>query len=423
MKKIFLVIMCIFSFSSCFALESKDKSHDLEVVVTVVTDEEITEEEIIKEETAQEETEEKDLLQESIMLEDSGTLIPEEIEVSLKYDKYFINYDYIVANKGEVNIRESPALSGNVIRTASMYEKLNLYETVKGEYIEKYGSDVWYHVYWWQNEEQQFGFILSSVVEMRKFQFDKMYSEIEKMEAEAQLGRITYVNNYKNRAGYPPRNKGRVYDDYGNRRAQSAPGYFSLSNKENFIYIEDGSLLRVLDDVNGYYKVLVENNGLQCWVPKVYLKSQSLNELKKIVIIDRNNQNEGVFEKTNQKWVLVSYTLATTGANAKYKIETPLGYYYVIEKREKFIYLNDVTKVIAGYAPYAVRFTGGTYIHGIPVNYKITGKKRIDPGHIEYTSTIGTTPLSHRCVRNYTSHAKFLYDWVEIGKTIVIVIE
>ena len=422
MGRFFLVLMCIFSFSSCFAVESKENIYDLEVVASVVTDVEV----------AKEKTEDEgraldgpllDLQEKSVMLEDSSTLVPEEIEVSLKYDKYFINYDYIVANRGEVNIREAPAISGRVTRTARMYEKLNLYETVKGEYIEKYGTDVWYHVYWWENEVQQFGFILSSVVEMRKFQFDKMYSEIKKMESEVGLGKITYINNYKNRAGYPPRNKGRKYDDYGNRRTQSAPGYFSLSNKENFIYIEDGSLLRVLEDIDGYCKVLVENNGLQCWVPKTYLKAQSLNELIKVVIIDRNNQNEGVFEKINQKWVLVSYTLATTGANAKYKIETPLGYYFMIERREKFIYLDDVTKVIAGYAPYAVRFTGGTYIHGIPVNYKIKEEKKIDPGHIEYTSTIGTTPLSHRCVRNYTSHAKFLYDWVEVGKTIIIVIE
>ncbi len=422
MGRSFLIIVCLFSFSSCFAAESQQVLPDLEVVASVITDEDHKEEkteddELISNDQA------LDLQEESVMIEDNSTLVPEEVEVSLKYEKYFINYDYIVAHKGEVNIREAPAMTGRVIRTARMYEKLNLYETVKGEYIEKYGSDVWCHVYWWNNDVQQFGFILSSVIEIRKFQFDKMYSEIIKMEDEVQKGKITFINNYKNRSGYPPRNKGREYDDYGNRRTQSAPGYFSLTNKENFIYIEDGSLIRILDDTEDYYKVLIFNNGLQCWVPKRYIASQNLNELKKAVIIDRKNQNEGVFEKINQKWVLVSYTLATTGANSKYKIETPLGYYYCIERREKFIYLDDETKVVAGYAPYTVRFTGGTYIHGIPVNYKVRGDSKIDPGHIEYSSTIGTTPLSHRCVRNYTSHAKFLYDWVEIGKTIIIVIE
>jgi len=422
MGRSFLIIMCLFSFSSCFAAESRQSYPEIKVVASIVTEESLTEEKTNENEMIPKD-QVLDLQEESIMLEDSSTLVPEEVEVSLKYEKYYINYDYIVANKGEVNIREAPALTGRVIRTARMYEKLNLYETVKGEYIEKYESDVWCHVYWWNNDEQQFGFILSSVIEKRRFQFDKMYSEIIKMEDEIQKGRITFVNNYKNRAGYPPSNKGREYDDYGNRRTQSAPGYFSLSSKENFIYIEDGSLVRILDNKEQYSKVIVFNNGLQCWVPKSYLASQSLSELKKVVIIDRENQNEGVFEKIDEKWVLVSYTLATTGANSQYKIETPLGYYYAIERREKFIYLDDVTKVVAGYAPYTVRFTGGTYIHGIPVNYKIQGDKKIDPGHIEYASTIGTTPLSHRCVRNYTSHAKFLYDWVEIGKTIIIVVE
>ena len=49
--------------------------------------------------------------------------------------------------------------------------------------------------------------------------------------------------------------------------------------------------------------------------------------------------------------------------------------------------------------------------------------ERVDPGHREALTSLGTTPRSHKCVRNFTSHAKFIYEWAEIGKTIVIVIE
>lgn len=419
MGRFLLVLICIFLFSSCIAAEGhQSSSSEIKIVTNIVA-----EPEEIEQETLQLEEPLMDLQEESVMLDDSITSVPEDIQVNLKYEKYFINYDYIVA-KAPVNIRDAPGLSGRVIRTARTYEKINLMETVKGEYIEKYGSDAWYHIFWWLNEEKRFGFILAPLVEKRRFQFDKMYQSIQRVAKDFENGKITYINNYKNRSGIPPRYNGSERDAYGTRRSQSAPGYFSLTNKNNFIYVEDGSLVQILDQTDYYYKVKVLNNEFKCWVPKKYLQhGMHLGEFKKAVIIDRQNQNEGVFENINNKWVLVSYTLATTGANSKYKIETPLGYYFAIERKEKFIYLNDVTKKVSGYAPYTIRFTGGTYIHGIPVNYRIKEKQKVDPGHIEYTATIGTMPLSHRCVRNYTSHAKFLYDWVEVGKTVVIVIE
>ena len=95
----------------------------------------------------------------------------------------------------------------------------------------------------------------------------------------------------------------------------------------------------------------------------------------------------------------------------------------VIEKRSSFLYYRDGTKIISGYAPYAIRFTGGMYLHGIPVNFKYIEGKRVNPGLRETSSTIGTIPLSHGCVRNNTSHAKFLYDWLDMGESVIIIID
>ena len=69
-----------------------------------------------------------------------------------------------------------------------------------------------------------------------------------------------------------------------------------------------------------------------------------------------------------------------------------------------------------GFAPYANRFTNGAYIHGVPVN---APRKSL----IEYSPSLGTTPRSHMCVRNATSHAQFVYDWAPVNKTIVFVLE
>ncbi|MGL5125265.1 MAG: L,D-transpeptidase family protein, partial [Fusobacteriaceae bacterium] len=68
------------------------------------------------------------------------------------------------------------------------------------------------------------------------------------------------------------------------------------------------------------------------------------------------------------------------------------------------------------YAPNATRFTRGAYIHGIPINLPATAQ-------VEYSPTLGTIPRSHMCVRNATSHAKYIYNWSKIGDTLVFVIE
>ena len=49
--------------------------------------------------------------------------------------------------------------------------------------------------------------------------------------------------------------------------------------------------------------------------------------------------------------------------------------------------------------------------------------KRSDPKPAEALRTLGTTPQSHMCVRNFTSYAKFIYDWYVKGACAVIVLE
>lgn len=94
-----------------------------------------------------------------------------------------------------------------------------------------------------------------------------------------------------------------------------------------------------------------------------------------------------------------------------------------MEKKERFQYLKKDSQNIAGYAPFATRFSGGAYLHGIPVAYEEKNGEKIDPGYKEYLQTIGTFPRSSMCVRNFTSHAQFIYNWMDINNGAVIVIE
>ena len=84
---------------------------------------------------------------------------------------------------------------------------------------------------------------------------------------------------------------------------------------------------------------------------------------------------------------------------AAYAQPTPLGMFVLQEKKPKMIFLKDGSTATGGFAPYANRFNNGGYIHGVPTNAPAKGI-------IEYSYTLGTTPRSHMCVRNATSHAK-----------------
>ena len=286
--------------------------------------------------------------------------------------------------------------------------------------------------------------------EERSFQFVKMREAIEVADQAMLDGKIlTYVDNYKNRNGYAPYYNGASTDKNGNNRSASVPGYYNKENLDDFTYISDGTLVEIMEENDDYKKVFIvgekigsiekntdtasdsaldqEDQGVIpiYYVPSKYVPTDDpITSLEKVIAVDRKNQNIVAFEKEEGEWKIVSYSLATTGKQGKYHQVTPLGYYYAIEKRERFYYLKDGTNTIEGYAPYAVRFSAGAYIHGVSTSYRYTEDgRRIDGGIQEFSNSIGTVPLSHKCVRNYTSHAKFIYDWYEHGKTIVIVIE
>lgn len=340
--------------------------------------------------------------------------------VALQYENYPLTYTYIVIEQGPVAIYSGPAKTEAVIRQAEKYEKLDYVETI-------FDDETWYHVTWEKEGVTQFGFVHQGEVSQRRFQFEVMDQAIQKAENAFSAGKITYIRNYKNGIGMAPAYHGADLDAGGNRRSQSAPAYLDLTDRNEFVYLGDGTLVRAMERGTDFTKVsLVRNNAIY-YVPSKYVAPEGVvSGLKKVIIIDRRNQNETVFEKGEEdgQWKMISYTLATTGTTGKYHQPTPLGYYFAIEKRERFYYYQDGTTHIQGYAPYALRFAGGAYVHGVPVNYKYSADgKRNDPGKIEYSKTMGTVPLSHKCVRNYTSHAKFLYDWYSPGETVVVIIE
>lgn len=235
------------------------------------------------------------------------------------------------------------------------------------------------------------------------------------------------LQNYKNLNGESPlvrnyrRNEyKRVSDTLGVERYQSVPLYLPDDTLIAERYGRDGSLVKMMAfaDTSKFYKVESVSFEGEWFVPKKYVKVLSDTiSFNKAVFVDRTNQNITTLEKVASKWLVRSMNPATTGLHKPpYQQETPLGIFVKQEHKAKMIFLVDGTTETGGFAPWASRFTNGGYIHGIPVNEP---RKTL----IEYSQSLGTTPRSHMCVRNATSHAKFIYDWAPSEKTIVFVIE
>lgn len=260
----------------------------------------------------------------------------------------------------------------------------------------------------------------------RIFQWDKIRAGLFLLDS-IQLKPSTWaiLQNYKNLNGESPLIRNwtrnaykRVSDTLGVERYQSVAMYLPNDTTIGERYGRDGSLVKHLGDTGNYVKVENVNFDGEWLVPKKYVKF--INDtviFRKAIFVDRTNQNITTLEKVDSKWLVRSMNPATTGLHKPpYQQETPTGIFVIQEKKRKMVFLKDGSKETGGYAPYASRFTNGGYIHGVPVN--APSKKEV-----EYSWSLGTTPRSHMCVRNATSHAKFVYDWAPSEQSIVFVIE
>ncbi|MDD3840465.1 MAG: SH3 domain-containing protein [Clostridia bacterium] len=353
-----------------------------------------------------------------------NTQLPEGMEMGLKYDRYPISFDYFLVTDEPVNVRKTPSMDAPVVCKATYGQKMALYKEVEGDMPANKNSNIWYKVSCKHQDEIITGYIYSALGEPRVFQFQSMLEHLNVLKQEVDNNNTAFINNYKNYHGLPPLYNGQSVDKYGYRQSQSAAGYLQPDVSSEFRYFPDGTLCSILGESSGFIKIRAIGHDGEYWVQKKYINQEiAMPELTKVVVIDRRFQNQGSFEYVNGRWVLVSYTFSTTGKQGPNSLETPLGNYMVIQIRDKLFYLGDETTEIVGYAPHAIRFSAGGYIHGVPVQYVEQNGEKVDPGQQEYLQTIGTVPRSHMCVRNYTSHAEFLSNWLEIGKSAVIVIE
>jgi hypothetical protein len=264
---------------------------------------------------------------------------------------------------------------------------------------------------------------------VREFQFGKMRDRLFLLDSIQQTSaQWAILQNRKNWNGRPPTAKEFTTDEYhqvtdrwGVEATQSAPlyalGEYGSAAPER--YGRDGSLVKLL----GYnadstaYRVESFNAPGRWEVPFKYVKPIATTEFAKVVMVDRTNQDIATLERTGRgKWLVRSMNPCTTGEHVPpHAYPTPVGMFVIQDRTPQMMY-NNGGPVIVGFAPWASRFTNGAFLHGVPVNNP-NGQP------VEFSSTLGTIPRSHECVRNATSHAKFIYDWAPLEASIVFVFD
>lgn len=259
----------------------------------------------------------------------------------------------------------------------------------------------------------------------RSFQWEKIGDRIDALILfEDEVKEFGALSNYRNKNGVPPlvdssrRDAFRVIEDkYGVKRDQAIPLYHPDNLAVPHRYGRDGALVAILRDSADYLMVTPASCGGLWLVPSKYVDRLGGADFRKLVFVDRTNQNLSTVERGDSLWLIRSMNPITTGLHRPpYMRETPPGIYVIRGKKEAMPFLKDGTREEGGFAPWASRFSGGAYLHGVPVNYP-------DEVVLEYSGTLGTTPRSHMCVRNATSHAKFMYDWAPVGESLVIVFD
>ena len=261
---------------------------------------------------------------------------------------------------------------------------------------------------------------------VRVIKWDKIRAElavIENVQREEQQWGV--LQNYKNINGEAPnvhnwhRNDYRlVSDSLDIARYQSAPLYRMPDTVTPRRYGRDGTPISFRDSIGDFYRLTLYNSDEEWAVPKRYVRLLGdTTYFAHAIFVDREGQNIVTIERSSKgQWRARSTNPCTTGKhNPPYQHETPLGTYLLQQKKAKMYYTHDGSSELAGFAPYASRFTNGGYIHGVPTN-------SVNGGIIEYSSTLGTIPRSHMCVRNASSHAKFIFDNFPTEETLIVVI-
>ncbi|WP_130890654.1 L,D-transpeptidase family protein [Fusobacterium ulcerans] len=329
--------------------------------------------------------------------------MPENIILNEKYNGGHPKVlDYVFVRTRTANLRELPSTKGKIIKKFNYDTKLKALEK-----IYDYGN-YWYKV---ETDKGEIGYISSMVVRKRVFRFEKAIDKIKELEnfiaKEMEEGReVVSTNSYvpnPNNVDFK-----REKDKYGTSLDQNIVGWYG---KEK-IFVPDRSVLSIVEPGDKTSKVHVASikEPLVIENKRISRNPKIDKNFRKVIAIDIENQNVMVFEKNeDNKWEVISYVYSKTGIESEVGFETPKGFFIAPMVKYIMPYNSEVGEK-QGYARYAIRFSGGGYLHGTPLNYDEDANREFFMKQKE--KTLGTFTGTRKCVRTTEPHAKYLFEWM-----------
>lgn len=369
--------------------------------------------------------------------------IPVELKILPLYEKN-IEYtgelppvDYLFTNS-KVNIRSKASINGRILGRTRVKEKIEVLGSVEGERIKN--NRLWYKVRY----KNYSGYLHSSVVVKREFRFEEMAKRARNLDlfivdAEVNNWSIERIIQYNPGSS---EEEGTPVDMYGNRGEQSITGiYTNPSGESSLRYLSDGRIVAIKEKTQGKDLIGIPDSMRKYQIDRGKTRKIDVDDgINKVIVIDLKNQNQGIFSRKDSIWQLISYSLITSGINNnRDSYETPKGYFLVgntvrqvIFPYEEKVKKEDLGEKVAeniteegldeeGYeivkkysrANYGIRFSGGGYIHGIPLKDDIVkelgDEKAVKERKERAIITLGTYKRSHKCVRSPEEHESFLY--------------
>ena len=269
-------------------------------------------------------------------------------------------------------------------------------------------------------------------VSRRGFYWDKMISKIEIVndfitKATKANEQLYIVTEYAPLSRDKPSKK----DKFGNKNNQSIIGYTNSKKEGEIINIPDQTIFRIIGEENNMLKIETPFYGGPYFIEKkedTYKKIENIKgEVNKFVAIDPNSQTEVLFQRNpeTEKYEVVTYSYVTTGKDGWGSYETPHGAFLIAFTRPYMTFTRHAREgdktlpgrsdlTIGGSAKYAVRFSGGGYMHGIPVGLNFKGST-LSTGTAQ---KIGTYKDSHKCVRHFDDQIEFIVKWINADSKI-----
>lgn len=326
--------------------------------------------------------------------------------------------NYIIIKKQTAKVYSEPLEDGEVIDTISSGKRLELLE-----YDDNWATVIYKNIDGINSQ----AYIKRKEVYVREIDMKKSEIKIEELnrfiteklkEKKQIIATQTYTYDEK------ANDTKNIPDSEGERLSNGSIFYKEPTLKSKWVYLGDRTILAI-EDLNhkGFVKVSTPDREGFLYIKKsklLYTKNTGImTAISKVIVVDRVNQNTQLYDVIDGKAVLNNFFQSTTGYNNNLNsYKTPKGNFLVSNLKPYMLYYGDPKKgevntvKKTGRAFFAVRFSGGYHLHGIPLMDELKDEKRVNIKK-SVEGILGSHPSSHGCVRNSDENAKYIYDWVD----------